>query len=65
MLEVARLFRSAGAADHAVAAGLDPVGRGPEVDLPPAHMGIHTGPVISQDGDIYERTVNLAAWIAS
>ena len=28
-------------------------------------MGIHTGPVISQDGDFYGRTVNLAARIAS
>jgi adenylate cyclase len=49
----------------AVAAGLDLVERGPAVDLPPAHVGIHTGPVISQDGDIYGRTVNVAARIAS
>jgi adenylate cyclase len=43
----------------AVIAGLDMVERGPAVDLPPAHVGIHTGPVISLDGDVYGKTVNI------
>ena len=32
--------------------------------LPPAHVGLHSGPVLLQDGDYYGLTVNLASRIA-
>ena len=32
--------------------------------LPPAHVGLHAGPVLFQQGDYYGRTVNLASRIA-
>jgi adenylate cyclase len=31
--------------------------------LPPAHVGLHSGPVVFQDGDFYGQTVNMAARI--
>ena len=32
-------------------------------DLPPAHVGVHAGPVVFQEGDYYGNTVNIAARI--
>jgi class 3 adenylate cyclase len=33
-------------------------------DLPPGHVGITQGPIVARDGDIFGRTVNLAARIS-
>jgi adenylate cyclase len=32
-------------------------------DLPSAHIGLHAGPVVFQEGDFYGQTVNVAARI--
>jgi adenylate cyclase len=48
----------------AVLAALDMVQVVKRQGLPPAHVGIHAGPVVFQDGDYFGRTVNLAARIA-
>jgi adenylate cyclase len=49
---------------QAVVAALEMVERTPQAGLPPAHVGLHAGPVVFQDGDYFGRTVNLAARIA-
>jgi adenylate cyclase len=49
---------------NAVLAALDMVEGVVTHALPPAHVGIHAGPVVFQDGDYFGRTVNIAARIA-
>ena len=47
-----------------VVAALEMVAGVVEAGLPPAHVGLHAGPVIFQDGDYYGQTVNVASRIA-
>jgi adenylate cyclase len=54
-------FREPAAAVLAAVEMVEAVGR---QGLPPAHVGIHAGPVVFQEGDYFGRTVNLAARIA-
>jgi adenylate cyclase len=49
----------------AVAAAMDMVAQAERSGLPPTHIGIHCGPVVFQDGDIYGSTVNIAARLAA
>jgi len=49
---------------QAVVSALEMVEETSRADLPPAHVGLHAGPVVQQDGDYFGRTVNLAARIA-
>jgi len=48
----------------AVLAALEMVDGARDAELPPAHVGLHAGPVLFQDGDYFGRTVNIAARIA-
>ncbi len=48
----------------AAVAALDMVDGVVSSGLPPAHVGLHAGPVLSQAGDYFGETVNLAARIA-
>jgi adenylate cyclase len=50
---------------HGVVAALEMVDAVVEAGLPPAHVGLHAGPVIFQEGDYYGSTVNVAARIAA
>ena len=54
-------FREPGDAALAAVEMVEGVGR---QGLPPAHVGIHAGPVVFQEGDYFGRTVNIAARIA-
>jgi adenylate cyclase len=47
-----------------VLAALEMVEGAKEAELPPAHVGLHAGPVIFQEGDYFGRTVNVASRIA-
>jgi adenylate cyclase len=47
-----------------VVAALELVAGVTSAGLPPAHVGLHAGPVLFQQGDYYGRTVNLASRIA-
>jgi adenylate cyclase len=47
-----------------VVAALEMVEAAQEAELPPAHVGLHAGPVLFQEGDYFGRTVNVAARVA-
>ena len=45
-------------------AALEMVAEAKAAGLPPAHVGLHAGPVLFQEGDYFGQTVNVAARIA-
>jgi adenylate cyclase len=47
-----------------VRAALEMVDGLADAGLPPAHVGLHAGPVLFQEGDYFGQTVNLSARIA-
>jgi adenylate cyclase len=52
-------------AEASVAAAVEMVTRAPGSGLPETHIGIHCGPVVFQDGDVYGGTVNIAARLSA
>jgi class 3 adenylate cyclase len=48
----------------AVRAALEMVESVADAGLPPAHVGLHSGPVLFQEGDYFGRTVNLSSRIS-
>jgi adenylate cyclase len=54
-------FREPGSAVLGALEMIDDVARS---GLPPAHVGLHAGPVVFQGGDYFGRTVNIASRIA-
>jgi len=54
-------FRDPG---NGVLAALEMVDGVVAAGLPPAHVGLHAGPVVMQEGDYYGQTVNVASRIA-
>ena len=55
-------FRDPG---FAVTAALEMLQALDDARLPPAHVGVHAGPVLFQQGDYFGQTVNLSARIAA
>jgi adenylate cyclase len=51
-------------APSAVRCALELVERAPDEGLPPARVGVSSGPVVFRDGDYFGRTVNIAARVA-
>jgi adenylate cyclase len=49
---------------EAIEAAFDLMDRLSASDLPPGHVGVAQGPIVARDGDIFGRTVNLAARIS-
>ena len=51
-------------ADDATASALELLAALEQAGLPSGHAGIHSGPVVEREGDVFGRTVNIAARLA-